>query len=277
MPTIDANGLTIGYEVSGAGPPLILLHGATTSGRDQFAALRPRLDTGFRVHAPDARGHGTTRWDPADGFTTDDLADDVEAFADALGLATFHLLGFSMGGMTALHVAARRPARLRTLVTIGITPEREPRATVGRALMDPARIERTDPRWAARLAARHDPVQGDGAWRRLLPAIVRDIAAQPLLTARVLRSIDAPTLVVVGDRDPFSPVAQAHALARQVRDGHLLVLPGVGHDVLTDAGEQLATALADFYRTTEPIASARSGEPADAATATDKPGLEVAR
>lgn len=260
MPTIEANGLATAYEVDGAGPPLVMLHGATGSGHDHFGGLLPVVGSGFRVYLPDARGHAGTAWDPATPWTTDDLAGDVAAFTDALGLATFHLLGYSMGGMTALHVASRLPHRVRTLVTISIGPEREPRLSAGRALMDPDRIERDDPAWARRLAARHDPLHGPGGWRRLLDAIVADIERQPLLAPAELRAIDAPTLVVAGDRDPFVPVAQAAALARQVRDGRLLVLPGVGHDVLLDRQASLGVALGEFYRSTESIARARADD-----------------
>jgi pimeloyl-ACP methyl ester carboxylesterase len=126
--------------------------------------------------------------------------------------------------------------------------------------MDPDRIERDDPGWARRLAERHDPVHGRGSWRRLLDAIVADIAAQPLLTARHLRAIDPPTLVVAGDRDPFVPITQATALARQVRDGRLLILPDVGHDPLVEHLSVLAAALEEFYRSTETVARARAGE-----------------
>jgi pimeloyl-ACP methyl ester carboxylesterase len=91
-------------------------------------------------------------------------------------------------------------------VAISIAPEREPRLSVGRVLMDPDRIERDEPDWAARLVARHDTSHGPGSWRRLLDAIVADISEQPLLTAGELRQIDAPTLVVAGDRDPFVPI-----------------------------------------------------------------------
>jgi pimeloyl-ACP methyl ester carboxylesterase len=260
MPTIVANGLQTEYDVQGAGPPLVMLHGATTSGTEQFDRLAPFLARGFRVYLPDARGHAGTAGDPDDGFTTADLVDDVVAFVDALGLSTFHLIGYSMGGMTALHLASRFPERLRTLVAISIGTEREPRLSVGRSLMDPDRIERQDPDWARSLAARHDPLRGPGSWRSLLRAIVDDIADQPLLTPGELRAIDAPTLVAAGDRDPFVPVAQAHGLSRQVRDGRLLILPGIGHDSISDTGGLLETALTDFYRSTEAIARDRAGE-----------------
>jgi pimeloyl-ACP methyl ester carboxylesterase len=260
MPTIEANGLATAYEVDGAGPPLVLLHGATGTGRDHFASLLPLVSQGFRAYVPDARGHGGTRWDPADPWTTDLLVADIEAFVDALGIGTFHLFGYSMGGMTALTFAARFPDRVRTLVALSIGMEREPRLSVGRRLMDPGRIARDDPGWARWLAARHDPVQGPGGWRRVCEAVVADIAAQPLLTPAELRRIDAPTLVAAGDRDPFVPVDQAHALARQVRDGQLLVLPGVGHDSLVERSGLLRAALADFYRSTERVARERSAE-----------------
>jgi 3-oxoadipate enol-lactonase len=259
MPTIDANGLRIGYDVAGAGPPLILLHGATSVASRDFRAQLPNLRKAFRCYTPDARGHARTYWDvAAGGFEAGWLVDDVLGFADALGLGTFHLLGFSLGAMASLGVAVRAPARLRTLVVIGISTERDPRASVARRLMDPIRIDRDDPAWAADLAARHDPGQGEGAWRRLLPAIAADVAVQPLLTPRQVRSIEAPTLVAVGDRDPFVPVDHAWRLSRSVLDGRLLVLPGAAHEAFAEQPAIATEALGAFYRSTQSIATRRA-------------------
>ena len=261
MPTVRANGIDIGYEVHGAGPPVILLHGATSAGREDFAAQVPLFSRAFLVHLPDARGHATTRWDAADGFEYAWLVDDLAAFADALGLRTFHLVGFSMGAMTALQFAVRHPERLRTLVVIGITTNREPRSSVARRLMDPDRVDRDDPAWAAELSRRHDPVQGPGAWRRLLRAIVGDLAVQPPLTPRELHDIDCPALVVAGDRDPFVPVDHAWGLARLLRHGRLLIVPDCGHEVMVHRPAIFNEALASFYRTTEAVARRRATEP----------------
>lgn len=258
MPTVAANGLEIAYDVTGAGPPVVMLHGASSLGREDFAAQLPSFRKAFRAYLPDARGHGATRWDAADGFEVGWLVDDLEAFVDALGLATFHLVGFSMGAMTALHFAGRRPDRIRTLIVAGISTAREPRTSVARRLMDPARIDRDDPDFAARLARRHDAGQGPGAWRTLLPAIAADVAAQPLLTPRQLHLIDAPALVVCGDRDPFVPVDHAWGLSRQLRDGRLLVLPGCGHEVTALRPGLFNDAAAGFYRETEATARARA-------------------
>ena len=59
--TIRANDLEIGYETYGSGPPVVLLHGATSSGRADFATQIPFLAASFRVFIPDARGHGRLR------------------------------------------------------------------------------------------------------------------------------------------------------------------------------------------------------------------------
>jgi pimeloyl-ACP methyl ester carboxylesterase len=251
VPSVRANGIEQSYTVVGAGPPLVLLHGATSSGPEDFAAQLPRFGRGFTCYLPDARGHGRTRWDTANGFTTDMLVADVEAFIDVLNLDSFHLMGFSMGGMTALHLAVRRSDRVRSLVVIGTSPERDPRASIARRAMDPERIEREDPALAAELAMRHDPGQGEGAWRRLLPAIAADVVAQPLLSPRDLRSIDAPALVVSGDRDPFCPVDQAWGLARQLHDARLFIVPAGDHDVPATSPSLFNEACATFYRATE--------------------------
>jgi pimeloyl-ACP methyl ester carboxylesterase len=258
MSTIRANGLDIGYDVQGAGPPLVLLHGATSLGREDYAAQLPSMARAFLVHTPDARGHGRTRWDAADGFEAGWLVDDLAGFVDALGLDSFHLLGFSMGAMTALQFGARWPARLRTLIVVGITTLREPRASVGRHQMDPGRILASEPAFAATLARRHDAGQGEGAWQRLLPAIAADIASQPLLSPAELHGIDCPAMVVCGDRDPFVPPEHAAGLARQLPNGRLFVAPDCGHEVMARRPGLFNEATSGFYRSTEEEARSRA-------------------
>ena len=264
MSTLAANGIRIRYDVHGAGPPLVMLHGATSIGREDFGPQIALFSKAFQLYVPDARGHGGTKWDVAGGFRYDWLVDDLAAFVDGIGLQTFHLLGFSMGAMTALQYAVRFGFRLRTLVVIGISPAREPRASVARRLMDPLRADRDDPAWGAVLARRHDEGQGVGAWRTLLPAIAADVAIQPLLSPADLHSIDAPAMVVCGDRDPFVPVGQAWELQRQLPDGRLFVVPDSGHEVTVRRPGLFNEGLAGFYRLTQAAAEARAAK-ADAA------------
>ncbi len=95
------------------------------------------------------------------------LVDDLAAFVDALELETFHLLGFSMGGHTALRYATRHPERLRTLLVSGIDVQRQPRMNVARHLMDPgASTPRTRPGRppsSAAMARSRAPAPGAGS------------------------------------------------------------------------------------------------------------------
>jgi pimeloyl-ACP methyl ester carboxylesterase len=258
VPTVDANGITINYTVEGAGPPLIMLHGATSSPLEDWAAQRPAFRRAFRLYLPDARGHAGTKWDARDGFTNEMLVADLLGFADALGLDTFHLVGFSMGAMTSLRFASTHPERLRTAIICGIDIFREPRASVARRLMDPVRILREEPEWAKELDRRHGPVQGEGAWQNLLPAIAVDVANQPLPTPAELRNIRLPVLLVYGDRDVFVPADHAVALYRQLPDARLLIAPNCPHQVMVYQPALFNQAAANFYRATENVARKRA-------------------
>jgi pimeloyl-ACP methyl ester carboxylesterase len=258
MPVVRANGLDIAYTVEGAGPPLVMLHGATSSAVEDWAAQRPLFRTAFRLYLVDARAHAGTRWDAADGFDRDMLVTDLLAFVDAIGLSTFHVAGFSMGAMTALTFAVRHPDRLRTAIICGIDVRREPRASVARRLMDPDRVDREEQAWAAQLERRHGPVQGAGAWRRLLPAIAADVAGQALLSPAELRRARVPILLAYGDRDVFVPADHAVALYRQLPDARLLIAPDAPHQVMVSQPGLFNDAAAAFYRATERIARERA-------------------
>jgi pimeloyl-ACP methyl ester carboxylesterase len=273
MPFVRANGLDVHYEVEGAGPPLVMLHGATSSAVEDWAAQRPLFRKAFRIFLVDARGHAATKWDVRDGFDRDMLVEDLLAFVDALNLRTFHVVGFSMGAMTALTFATRYPERLRTAIICGIDIAREPRASVARRLMDPERILREEPEWAAQLERRHGPVQGEGAWKRLLPAIANDVATARLLTPHELRRICLPVLLAYGDRDVFVPADHAVAIYRQLPDARLFISPNSPHPLMVSQPALFNQAAANFYRSTEPVARQRAERaalpPAEPAVAGD--------
>ena len=213
MPTIAANGIDIAYEAHGAGPPLVLLHGATSLGREDFAAQIPLFSKAFRCIVPDARGHGGTRWDAADGFRYDWLVDDLAAFVDELGLETFHLLGFSMGAMTALQYGARHPDRLRTIGSSGSRPNasRGPRCSGG-SWTPPGSTARTVPGQRSSAGATmpaRAKAPGVDCSRQSPPTSRRSRSCPP----RDLHRIDAPAIVACGDRDPFVPVEHASGIA----------------------------------------------------------------
>ncbi len=258
MPHVRANGIDIHYTVDGAGPPVVMVHGATSAAAEDWSAQRPLFRKAFRTFLVDARGHAGTKWDVRDGFDRDTMVDDLLAFADTMGLETFHVVAFSMGAMTALTFATRHPERLRTAIISGIDVAREPRSSVARRLMDPQRIEREEPTWAAQLEKRHGPVQGEGAWKRLLPAIVNDVVAAPLLTFEDLRRVQLPVLLVYGDRDVFVPPDHAVAMYRQLPDARLLIAPNSPHAVMVAQPALFNQAAANFYRSTQEVARLRA-------------------
>src|SRR3954452_7286302 len=257
MPTVRANGLEMQYTTEGAGPPLVLLYGASSTAEADWAAQRPLFRQAFRLYLLDARGHGGTQWDASGGWSADALVEDLAAFADALHLDTFHVAGFSMGAMTALRFATLHPERLRTAVIAGIDVMREPRSSVARRLMDPVRIERQEPAWAAQLEKRH-AAQGPGAWKRVLSAIAADVAVQPLLSPEQLRNARVPILLAYGDRDVFVPADHAVALYRQLPDARLLIVPNSGHVVMVTQPQLFNDACAGFWRQTEAEARSRA-------------------
>ncbi len=248
MALIRANGLDIQHTIEGSGPPLVLLHGASSSALEDWAQQRPLFRQSFTLYLPDARGHAGTRWDSSGGWSRDLLVDDLLAYANELGLDTFHLAGFSMGAMTALAFATRHPDRLRSAIVAGIDIEPEPRTSVARRMMDPERIEREEPAWAAQLERRHGPVQGEGAWRSLMRAMSADVERQAPLSPAELRQARLPILLAYGDRDVWAPLEHVVALRRQLPDARLFVAPDSTHVVLIRQPALFNAAALGFWR-----------------------------
>jgi pimeloyl-ACP methyl ester carboxylesterase len=245
---VRANGLDVHYTVEGEGPPLVLLHGASSSAIEDWGHQRALFRQSFTCYLMDARGHAGTFWDGSGEWSRDDLVEDLGAFADALDLGTFHVAGFSMGAMTALVFATRRPERLASALIAGIDVEPEPRTSIARRAMDPERIEREEPAWATQLERRHGPVQGDGSWRRLMGAMAAAAGRERSLTPTELRAARMPILLACGDRDPWVPLEHAVALRRQLPDARLLVAPGCEHVITVRAASVFNTAAQSFWR-----------------------------
>jgi pimeloyl-ACP methyl ester carboxylesterase len=133
-------GLTVPYVAQGdrSGVPVVLLH-AWGESLGSFDRLLPLLPATIHAVAMDQRGHGAAD-KPADGYTLVDLADDVVAFLDAVGLPSAVLLGSSSGGYLAQQVAVRAPDRVTGLVLVG-----SPRSLRGRPPFADEVDQLTDP------------------------------------------------------------------------------------------------------------------------------------
>ena len=111
---VKVNGMQMYYEVSGAGEPLIVLHGAYMN-IPTMGAIIPKLAQTHKVYALELQGHGRTP-DIDRPITYPNLADDVAAFMDAVGLAKADVFGYSMGSVAGLQLAIRHPAKVNKLV-----------------------------------------------------------------------------------------------------------------------------------------------------------------
>jgi 3-oxoadipate enol-lactonase len=233
----QVNGQVIRYDDAGSGAPLVLLH-AFPFDRRMWWSTASALVGHRRVIAPDLRGFGET---PGSGpFSIADLADDVAALLDTLGLSRATLLGLSMGGYVALAFAARHGARLEGLVLADTkagpdTPDARQGREEAMALVVAEGVDAYLERQLPRLVAPGAPDALRAAVRELgrqsPQALLDGLAAlrdRPDRRAE-LDQIAAPTLVIVGAEDVVTPPSEARAMARAIPGARLVELPGVGH------------------------------------------------
>jgi pimeloyl-ACP methyl ester carboxylesterase len=234
------NGITLNVEERGGSassrPALVFLHyfgGSSRAWRPVIECL-PKI---FRCVAPDLRGFGESEAPPS-GYAAADGADDVAALIGAMGLEHYILVGHSMGGKIALTLAARQPVGLASLVLLAPSPptpepmEDTVRERLLRGHADRAEAEATVHKITARPlpvplfeqavedSLRSSPPSWD-AWLR--HGSREDLSAQ-------MPRVVVPVLVASGTSDPVVPASllQREVLARLL-DGHMTMLPGVGH------------------------------------------------
>ncbi len=277
MTTVTANEVALGIEVFGAdGAPLVLLAGGTTMLSWPEALCERLAAGGRRVVRYDLRDSGeSTTVDPdAPGYTLRDLAADAAALAEALGGGRLaHLAGIGVGGMVAQVAALDHPAAFSALTLVGTRPvapgppdEDLPdhdQATMGRLFANPM-PDWTDRAAVAEFAAAGAEVLGNDSdaartiagriWDRTpgtappvqlanqLGAVFAKLDCTPRWRER-LPEIEMPTLVVHGRRDPFFPVGNGEAIAREIPGAQLLVLEEAATAIPTAVADEVAEAM----------------------------------
>ncbi len=257
------------YERRGTGEPLLLITGFAISAA-VFDPVRPLYERHFDCVAYDNRGAGRSGRSPWPA-SIPQFAGDAVRLLDALGLDSAHVYGASMGGMIAQELAIRFPERVRGLVLAGTTPggPRAARPAVGElaallghatgALREPGRP------WLGTMLFSE-------AFRREQPERVRELLAYFALhrasawglnahwwatvyhdTVSRLPRIQAPTLVMHGEHDAMSPVANARMLAERIPDAEFAIVPGAGHAFALERPEESLSLLLDWLRRRSPI------------------------
>lgn len=225
----------------GAGEPVVLLHGLSGSWR-WWRHTVPALREHYRVHVPELIGFGGSRG-AVRHPTMPEMAGLLVRWLDAIGIDRAHFVGHSMGAQVGVHLAGRWPDRIDHLVlsdAAGIPHSLAPShlMTVASELIWPR------------------------AWGRLgfLPTIVLDaLRTGPRTLVRSIRSIVAddirpllprvavPTLLLWGEHDPITPVADAEVIARLVPGARLVVIPGASHNPMADRPEAFNRELLQFF------------------------------
>ena len=212
------NGVTLHYQVSGDGPPLVLLHG---NGEDHtiFDELAAALAPYFTVYAVDSRGHGKSS--PVESFSYVEMARDVAGLIQALGLERPLVCGFSDGGIIGLLLAIRYPDKLCALVACGANTR--PRGIRARFLVQ---------FWLDEL--RHPS------------PLTRLMLTQPHISREELGRIAVPVLVTAGAQDMIS-LRHTRAISDAIPKSRLVILPGEDHASYIVHSDKLKALILPFW------------------------------
>ncbi len=256
MPLINANGTQLFYDLTGLETAQTVVFsnsiGATLEMWDDQARA---LATRFRVLRYDTRGHGRSPVldQPA---TIDTLADDFAGLLDALGIVRAHVVGLSLGGMTAQALAVRRPDLVQSLVlmaTAAYLPGNwDERAHAVRTHGMSAVAEAVIERWftpAFRLDPRVEALRrrflaNDPAGYAVCCGVIAEMDLRPSNAA-----IAARTLVIAGADDPATPPSMGEELRARIPDAELVVLARASHMLAIEQAAVVNQHLLEFYAT----------------------------
>ncbi|MBA4776042.1 MULTISPECIES: alpha/beta fold hydrolase [Agrobacterium] len=239
-------------DTGGPGPVLLMLHGFSDTSRS-FSVLEPYFQE-YRLIAPDLPGHGASSL--GHGFHVSDFAETIDHFLTLMGISRFFLLGHSMGAMTSIELASRRPHSVRALTLISGTlePDFGAESRLSRdilALRDP--IKPADGFLSDWYSCCH-PVSDE-----FLSFMKRDAANMPASTWHgVLKAfgetnlhhsaskINAPILCLSGSEDPLFDETHQRQLTEAFPTAQSVTLPGHGHNPHWEDPKCVSTLITEF-------------------------------
>ncbi len=239
---ITVNGISVNYQLEGpANAPVVTLSHSLATNLSLWESQIPALTSRYRVLRYDTRGHGGT--DAPEGpYTLDQLTEDVRALLQALKISRTHFIGLSMGGMIGQILGLEHPQMLHSLVlsdtssrvpaeakpmweerikvarSQGMEPHVEP--TLGRWFTAPFREKRPDMVDPVRAVIRATNPRGYIGCCQAIAALD--------LTDR-LHAVSVPTLIVVGEDDPGTPVAASRTIHEKIKGSELVILKSASH------------------------------------------------
>lgn len=245
MPEITANGININYQEQGEGEALVLLHGLSDD-CNLWAPMMPVFSGRFRTIALDIRGHGQSG-KPDEPYSIKQFSDDLLALMDGLKINRAHVAGLSLGSAIAMQFALDHPFRIDALVLLSTFAfaDDHVRNRMGmlrnslenggvQAFFDVAvRLVVSDEFITVYADALADAKQytvamnSAGALTRAIDACLKfDVRNR-------LSGLSAPLLILSGKEDVFTRTVRAEEVHDAVRGSQLIIMPGVGHNLLT--------------------------------------------
>lgn len=233
----EVNGLNMYYEIYGQGKPIVLIHGGGSTIQTSFAKLIPLLSKNRKVIAIELQAHGRTSDRNADlSFEQD--ADDVSVLLKKLKIGKADFLGFSNGGTTTLQIAVRHPQIVDKMILASPLAKRNGVPDWFWGFMSQASLENMP----EQLKEAYKKVAADTNGLK----VMHDRDVKRMLNFKdipdeQIRSIKAPALIVIGDKDVITP-EHALELHRQLANSELAIIPG-GHGQYIG---EVTTLTADF-------------------------------
>jgi pimeloyl-ACP methyl ester carboxylesterase len=246
------NGMQMYYEVSGEGDPLIVLHGAYMN-IPSIGEIIPALAETHRVYALELQGHGRTT-DIDRPITYQNLADDVAAFMDAIGLEKADVFGYSMGANTGLQLAIRHPEKVDQLIAASVSYDVEGWQPAFREFLPQLTVEMMT---SMPFAEDYKKLAADPEG---FPALVEKLIAlehEPMAWEKEVRELKAPVLIITGDADMVT-LEHSVAMFRLLGGGgmgdmgkplpasRLAVLPATSHTAVIGQADLLQNIIEPF-------------------------------
>lgn len=208
--------------------PIILLHGALGAETQLEITRQAIANTNRTVYTMDFSGHHGQPFSP-DGFGIEVFAMDILQFMNANKIEKADFFGYSMGGYVALWFAYLHPERIHEIITLGTkfdwsvaSAEKEVEK------LDPVKITEKIPAFARILEHRHHP----NDWREVIAKtsqMMLTLGKNPLLTDDILKQINTPTLILLGDKDDMADPSRSEEVASLLPNGRFRLLPNTPH------------------------------------------------
>lgn len=237
---VDVDGASIHYQRSGTGEPVILIHGLSASSR-WWSRNVDTLAERYEVYLIDLVGFGRSRG--RDGFVLADSAVLVAHWMDAIGIDHAHIIGHSMGGFIAAHLAAEFQDKVQRLILVDAAVPLPRQRRLRHVTHLGRELRHTPVRFLPLLATdavRAGPKTVWGAFNQLL---VADIEQE-------LSRIQAPVLIIWGEHDTLVPPGTADRLTELIPHAQRVVVAGAGHKPMLERPAEFNQRVIEFLSST---------------------------